>query len=62
MEFIKNSDLTNSAQEVIDRFGGQSIAYVEERITRISIGGAIQELDQAYRLLNEVERLIVEGN
>ena len=57
----ENKNMRNSAQELIDRHGGGAVAYVNERITKLSEQGTSPELDQAYRLLSEVERVIEEA-
>jgi hypothetical protein len=56
----ENMTMRNSARKLVDRLGGDAIAYVNERITKLSEQGTSPELDQAYRLLSEVERLIEE--
>jgi hypothetical protein len=57
----ENMNMRNSARELVDRLGGDAIAYVNERITKLSEQGTSPELDQAYRLLSEVERVIEEA-
>lgn len=54
----ENKNIRNSARDLVDRLGGDSVAYVNERITKLSEQGTGLDLDQAYRLLSEVERLI----
>ena len=54
----ENMTMRSSARELVDRLGGDAIAYVNERITKLSEQGTGLDLDRAYRLLSEVERLI----
>ena len=54
----ENKNMRNSAQELIDRHGGGAVAYVNDRIAKLSEQGTGLDLDRAYGLLSEVERLI----
>ena len=54
----ENKNMRNSAQELVDRHGGSAVAYVNDRIAKLSEQGTGLDLDRAYRLLSEVERLI----
>jgi hypothetical protein len=47
-----------SAGEVVERLGNSAIDYMNDRIHRIQQEGTGPELDQAYLLLNEVERIL----
>ena len=54
----QDTELLASAKELIERLGNEAVAYVQDRIAQLSEGGAVRDLDQAYRLLTEVERLL----
>ena len=54
----QNTDLIVPATELIDRLGHDAVAYMHDRIAKLSDGGDDRELDQAYRLLTVVERLL----
>ena len=54
----ENKNIRNSARELVDRHGGDAVAYANDRITKLSEQGTGLDLDRAYRLLSEVERLI----
>lgn len=54
----QNTDLIAPATELIDRLGHDAVAYMRDRIAKLSEGGDDRELDQAYRLLTVVERLL----
>ena len=47
-----------SAGEVVERLGNSAIDYMNDRIHRIQQDGTGPDLDQAYLLLNEVERIL----
>jgi len=51
-------DIRNSARELVTRLGGGASAYMQDRITKVRDTGEPKELDQAYRLLTEVEILL----
>jgi len=51
-----NTSIDQSAQELINRLGNGAVQYMQERIARMQQDAAPKELDQAFRLLTEVER------
>jgi len=51
-----NTSIDQSAQELINRLGNGAVSYMQERIDRMQQDAAPKELDQAFRLLTEVER------
>ena len=53
-------ELTDSAQELIERHGKEAIPYMKARIERFVREDNPRGLDQAYRLLSEVEKLLNE--
>ena len=53
-------DFTNSAAELISRHSKEAVAYMDDRIKRLKAQGDDRELDHAYRLLSEVEKLLSE--
>ena len=53
-----NNKIHKSAQELIDRLGGEAIPYIHVRIEKMRTADNLRELDQAYQLLNEVERIL----
>ena len=54
----QNTDLIVPATELIERFGNDAVSYMHDRIAKLSENGDDRELDQAYRLLTVVERLL----
>jgi hypothetical protein len=46
-----------SAGEVVERLGNSANDYMNDRIHRVQQEGTGPDLDQAYLLLNEVERI-----
>ena len=54
----ESKNMRNSAQELVDRHGSGAVDYVNHRIAKLSEQGTGLDLDLAYRLLSEVERLI----
>ena len=46
-----------SAVEVVERLGDSAIDYMNDRIHRIRQDGTGPDLDQAYLILNQVERI-----
>jgi len=54
------NNLRRSAQELIERLGHGATAYMQDRIAKIRAQGDSPELDQAYRLLTEIEAILDE--
>lgn len=50
--------IRSSASELIDRLGKAAIQYAQDRVQQVEEQGNARELDQAYRLLTEVENLL----
>ncbi len=50
-----NQQIRSSAKELIGRLGKVAAQYASDRIEQIREQGDPRELDQAYRLLTEVE-------
>jgi hypothetical protein len=50
--------IRSSASELIDRLGKGAIQYAQDRVQQVEEQGNARELDQAYRLLTEVENLL----
>jgi len=55
-----SKEITRSAQELIGRIGDGALPYMLYRIKKFQSTGKRREADQAYLLLTEVERLLVE--
>ena len=53
-----NNKIRESARELVHRLGSEALLYIQDRIAKISKRGMGQELDQAYRLLTEVEEIM----
>jgi len=47
-----------SANEMIERLGPNAVEYLNDRIDQMLGDGMSRNVDQAYLLLNEVERLL----
>jgi hypothetical protein len=56
-----DNKIRNSARELIERLGKAAVQYASDRIEQIKEQGDARELDQAYRLLTEVENQLNEG-
>ena len=54
----QDTELLASAKELIERLGNEAVTYMHDRIAQLSEGGADGDLNHAYRLLTEVERLL----
>lgn len=54
----RKSELRQSAVELIERYGQEAVSYMHDRIASLSKDGANRNVDQAYRLLTEVECLL----
>ena len=54
----QETEFLASAKELIERLGSEAVAYMHDRIANLSEDGAGRDLDQAYRLLTTVERLL----
>jgi hypothetical protein len=52
--------LTESAQELIERLDNEAVPYMKARIERFERERTPRSLNQAYRLLSEVEKLLKE--
>ena len=55
-----SKEITRSAQELIGRIGDEAIPYMLNRIKKFQSTGKRREADQAYLLLTELERLVME--
>ncbi len=53
-----DAELSQSAQELVERLGDAAIEYMQNRIARFETDGVPRERNQALRLLTEVERLL----
>ena len=53
-----NNKIRESARELVHRLGSEALPSIQDRIAKISKRGMGQELDQAYRLLTEVEEIM----
>ena len=53
-----DAELSQSAQELVERLGDAAVEYMQNRIAKFKSDGLPRELDQALRLLTEVERLL----
>jgi hypothetical protein len=54
----EGNSLRTSARELIKRHGDAALPYMHDRIGNMRAAGYPRELDQAYRLLSEIERLL----
>ncbi len=57
---VSNDAIRQSAREVIERMGKAAIDYMRGRITALEKAGTPEDRDQAWRMLNEVERILEE--
>lgn len=57
---VSNDAIRQSAKEVVDRMGTTAVDYVRGRITELERAGTPEHRDQAWLLLNEVERILEE--
>ena len=51
-------ELSQSAQELVERLGDAAVEYMQNRIAKFESDGLPRELDLALRLLTEVERVL----
>ncbi len=54
----QDTTLFEAATELVSRLGNEAVTFTRDRIARLSENGADRDLDQAYRLLTEIERLL----
>ena len=57
---ISNDAIRQSAREVVERMGPVAIGYMRSRIAAAEKDGTLEERDQAWLLLGEVERILEE--
>ncbi len=55
-----SKEITRSAKELIGRIGDEAVPYMLKRIKELQATGDRRKADQAYQLLTEVERLMME--
>jgi hypothetical protein len=54
----ENKNIRTSARELIKRHGDAALPYMHDRIEKMRTASEPRELDQAYQLLSEIERLL----
>ena len=59
-EMVSNEKIRQSAREVVGRMGPVALDYMRGRIAELEKDGTLRERDQAWLLLNEVERVLEE--
>lgn len=55
---LMNAIIHQSADDVIDRYGDSAITLLTDRIDQMMDDGMSRDVDRAYLLLNEVERIL----